>query len=194
MSTVPSSYFEEQPQRLICSVQEVREQEGDFGPQIVVEILPLGESVNRPLFFSASNPTSSRSKWQKWLKSWKNVGVKPTSADDLVGKIVMLEEVVNQYKIDGDTVESSLWKPVKVYDSETDAIPDLDEISQGATPSVDETMSAEEDVKQLTEITDELVEQASGVYEALGRDDEKFLRVAESSYSVDPQELLDAIS
>lgn len=190
--TVPSSWFEERPERSIVSVQEVRQDEADFGPQIVVEVLPLGETVNRPLFFSAKNPTSPRSKWQKFLRAWKDIGVVASSADDLIGKIVMIEQVPQTFKINGDTVESTFPKPIKTYASEADAIPDLDELNQG---SVDEaTAVTETSTEPVSGITDEMVDTAATVYEALGGEDNQFLGVAESSYpGVDASALLDAV-
>lgn len=194
--TIPSSWFEEQPERLISSIQEIREEESDFGRQIIVEILPLGESVVRPLFFSAKNPTSPRSKWQKWLKTWKDVGVTPSTADDLLGTIVMFEQVPRTYKIDGETIESVFWKPIKVYDSEADAIPDMDRLQQGATPSEEDLEVGQGHDEDSAGLTDELVAKAKGVYQALGEDDEKFMKVAESSYNLDEEgleNLLEAI-
>lgn len=191
--TISQSYFEERPERMVCSIQDIREQDGDYGNQIVVEVLPVGESVARPIFFTAS--TSPRSKWIKWLKAWQDVGIKPEGPDDLIDTIVMLEQVVQSYTIEGESVDSTFWKPVKTYDSEADAMPDADRLRQGATPSVEESMESDAVAPEgPAEITDDLVEEARGVYEALGSDDEKFMSVAESSYEgYDLDALLEAV-
>jgi len=191
--TVDNKWFNEQPERYIGSVQEVREQEGDYGLQIVVEVLPLGESVARPIFFSASN--SPRSKWIKWLKTWADLGVRPEGPDDLVDKIVMLENVPRTYTIDGETRESNFYKPVKLYDSETDAIPDLDELRESGSMSTssDSASPSPEAAPAQEEITDELVEQARVIFESLGSDPDKFLGVASSSWNVDAEQLLEAV-
>jgi hypothetical protein len=94
-------YFTAAPETLDGTIVDIRDGEMTFTdkvsgeektePRFFVEIAAIKGNFSRNVPFSSKNPTHRNSKWMKWLKMFKAVGVKVGSADDLIGKSFKFE-------------------------------------------------------------------------------------------------------
>jgi len=122
-------YFKKRQEFIIGQITNLSLTEQEYGPRIVVEITPIGETTPTLLFFSAS--THRRSKWQRWLSMMRKLNPNINSANDLIKQIVKLELIEETYNVEGNSQISEFWVPRKIYTSEAEALADSDFVPAG---------------------------------------------------------------
>lgn len=177
---VPTEY-------MIGQVIDLREDEGDYGPQLVVEFLPLGAEEPRLKWYNAATAHGRRSGWQRFLKALRAVGVDTTDPNNIIGAIVKIQLVENSFTVGpGEERTYDVWKAIRLYDTETEALEDLAEITEAQGESTTPAPSG---------IDPDVLEAAKTVFTALGKNVDAFTPVAASSWpGVDTKALVAAVS
>jgi len=188
---ISADYFKVPKEFLIGILSDVREDEGKFGPQIVVELTPLGETNPRFAWFNARTAHGRRSKWQEFLTNLRKINVDTSDANKLIGLVLKIELVENSF-INDEGIEQSYdkWVPRRVYASESDALEDLAamEIPDVPGPTIPVPIAP-------TGIDPKSLEDAQRVWKAVEHNEDVFRSVAVSSWpDVDVEELLKALS
>lgn len=176
---VPTEY-------MIGQVVDLREDEGNYGPQLVVEFLPLGADSPRLKWYNAATAHKRRSGWQRFLKALRAVNVDTTDPNNIIGAILKIQLVENSFiGADGEERTFDVWKAIRLYESETEALEDLAEITEAQGEST----------PAPTGIDPEILEAAKTVFVALGKSVDAFKPVAASSWpGVDTEALVAAVS
>jgi len=150
MARIPESWLEPKPEVIIGRITDIRPDEGEYGRQIVVEIQPVNEQTPRILFFRGDNPTSPRSKWQRWLKALEEVGI-PRDLDKMIGTIARFECLISYHNINGEERMSQFWKPTNVYPDEesalTAALAEFGEVDNVDTAAIQAAAQIPDDVR-----------------------------------------------
>jgi len=183
---ISNDFLKVPTEHMIGQVIDLREDEGDYGPQLVVEFLPLGAEEPRLKWYNAATAHGRRSGWQRFLKALRAVGVDTTDPNNIIGAIVKIQLVENSFTgTDGEERTYDVWKAVRLYESETEALEDLAEITEAQGEST----------PAPTGIDAEILEAAKTVFAALGKNVDAFTPVAASSWpGVDTKALVAAVS
>jgi hypothetical protein len=181
---LPKAYFEEGPEIVFASINDISlNTEGEWGPSIVVTAVPIGETVERLLFFKAESASGRRSAWQRFLRNFRNTGMEVTSGDDLIGDQVYRFQIVTEsYEFSGEVREKDIWVCKEVYQNEEAALEDF--LAHQANIGLgveDEPVEAEPAEVSESGFSADFLKQAKQMYEASGGDD-NFLQIAELSY------------
>lgn len=190
---IPSRAYDKPEEYFIGQITEIRDDpEGRFGPQVVVEITPLGEMNPRIKGFNNEGDkayTSRRSGFQKFLKWMRKVGL-PEKTDP-TGKIVKIQLISRESEIDGEMREWDDWKTVKIYTNESDALEDLQAMEANTvSESTEPTVQA---AQALGGITVEILTEAKAAWDVL-KNETTFRSIAPGSYKgVDVDALVAAI-
>jgi len=189
---ISMDYFKVPKEFIIGGISDIREDEGQFGPQIVLEITPLGETTPRLKWYNAQTATNRRSGWQRFLKGLREIGLDTTSRETIINQIVKIEMVESSFTTaEGEDRTFDVWKPVKLYTSESDALEDLAAMEIPDVPGP----SSEPAPATPTGIDPKSLEDAQRVWKAVEHDEDVFRSVAVSSWpDVDVDELLKALS
>jgi len=191
---LPKDIFKEAPDFFFGNINDMRTVDGDFGEQIEIDLLGIGESAPRKIWFPTSSAQHRRSNWQKWLKAFAEIGLSVKSEKDLVGKYVQFQIVTLAYDIQGRHIEKDFYKPLKLFLDEgacAEAMLEATGELAGTTPA--ENVASPKASKK-SGIPDEIVAQAKAVYENIGKNDATFAAVAASSWpKYDADELLKAV-
>lgn len=184
---ISNDYLKVPTEHMIGQIVDLREDEGDYGPQLVVEFLPLGAENPRLKWYNAATAHKQRSGWQRFLKALRAVDLDTEDQNNIIGAVVKFQIVMNSFTgSDGEERTYDVWKAVRLYESEAEALEDLAEITEAqgesATPAP-------------TGIDAEILEAAKTVFAALGENVDAFTPVAVSSWpGVDTKALVAAVS
>lgn len=181
---ISNDYLVVPSEHLIGVIADLRDETGDYGPRIVLELMPLGEENPRFKRFNAETARSRRSGWQRMLKGLRNLGVDTSDANNIIGLIVNYQMIENVFTDDqGEERTYDTWKPVKVYENEAAALVDLAAIADAA-PSAPIPTSG---------IPAEVLESAKAVWTAMGGKEDAF-RAISWPEGVDVDDLVKAVS
>jgi len=177
---ISSDYFKVPKEFLIGVISDIREDQGKFNLQIVLELTPLGETTPRRTWFNAESAHGRRSKWQEWLTNLRKLGVDTSDANKLIGLILKIELQANTF-VNDEGIEQSYdkWIPRKVYSSESDALEDLAAME---TPDVPGPSTEPGSPVGVTSIDPKVLEDARRVWAAVSQDEGIFRTVAASSW------------
>jgi len=183
---ISNDYLKVPTEYMIGQIVDLREDEGDYGPQLVVEFLSLGAEEPRLKWYNAATAHGRRSGWQRFLKALRTVGMDTTDPNNIIGAILKIQLVENSFTgTDGEERTYDVWKAVRLYESEAEALEDLAEITEAQGEST----------PAPTGIDPEILEAAKTVYAALGKNVDAFKPVAASSWpGVDTEALVAAVS
>jgi hypothetical protein len=124
---ISSDYLAVPSEHIIGVITDLRDEVTEYGPKIVMEVMPLGEENPRFKRYNQDTARSRKSDWQKMLKKFRILDVDTSDANNIIGLIVNFEMVDHTFE-DRDTGEErsyDTWKPVKVYENEAAALVDL---------------------------------------------------------------------
>jgi len=172
---------------MIGQIVDLNEGEGNFGPQIIVEFLPLGAENPRLKWYNALTAHKQRGGWQRFLKTLRTVNVDTDDQNNIIGAVVKIQIVMAPPFIgdDGEERTYDIWKAVRLYESEAEALEDLAEITEAQGEST----------PAPTGIDAEILEAAKLVFTALGKNVETFTPVAAETWpGVDTKALVAAVS
>ena len=189
---IPSRAFDKPEEYIVGQITDIRDDpDGRFGPQVVVEITPLGEMNPRIKGFNNEGDkaySSRRSGFQRFLAWMRKVGL-PEKTDP-TGMIVKTQLVGRTGEIDGEERSWDDWKVVKIYTNESDALEDL-QAMESTAPSTEPAVQAAE---ALGGITVDVLTKAKVVWSAMNQDEAAFKSIAPGSWpGVDVDALITAI-
>jgi hypothetical protein len=197
-----NAYFKEPLEYITGSVQSVttKDSERGFGKQIVVEFLPIGETVNRLIFFNADKAMNRRSGWQQWIRSFKSIGVNLTGPNDLEGKFFTFQLIMQNFQIEGKDVTKDFWKPVRAHATEDDAQAASIEYAEKASEAAATGPEAAESEAQPVvapaqpQFTKDFLNSALTIYKGVGQNVDTFMVVVKQTYpGLDYDALLAAV-
>lgn len=193
------SLFQEAPDIVIGKITDVGVQSGDYGPQVVIELTPLGGQLPRTIYFAAK--ATRQSKWRRWISSknqgWPSVGVTPTKKEDLLGIIAKFKLEDSEYTIPNrDTGEdeirtSTFWRPMAVFTDESSAMKDPDYKEAGDEIPFDDVDDSSAAAEPADFPSAALLEKATQLWDALDKD--VFRNLAVESWPEVTEENIDAL-
>lgn len=183
---ISSDYLAVPSEHIIGVIADLRDETTEFGPKIVMEVMPLGEENPRFKRYNQDTARSRKSDWQKMLKKFRLLDVDTSDANNIIGLIVNFEMVEHTFE-DRDTGEErsyDTWKPVRVYENESDALVDLAAIADAAPA---------ESTPVISGIPAEVLESAKAVWAAMDGKEDAF-RAIQWPEGVDVDDLVKAVS
>lgn len=185
-------YYKKPQECIIGQLTDMREDTGRFGPQVIVEVTPLGEMNPRMKGFNNTDGKAfgRRSGFQKFLSGFRKLGFDPASTE-LIGKIVRVDLISASFTNDqGDEQDYDIWKVTKVYPNESDALEDL-QAMESTSPATEPMVQAAE---SLGGISVDVLTKAKTVWQAMNQDEAAFKSIAPGSWpGVDVDALITAI-
>jgi hypothetical protein len=188
-----SKDFYKKPQEcIIGQLSDMREDTGQYGPQVIVEVTPLGEMNPRMKGYNNTDGKAfnRRSGFQKFLAGFRKLGVDPETTE-LIGKIIRVDLISASFTNDqGDEQDYDIWKVTKIYSTESDALDALQAMESSA-PSTEPVIVAAE---ALGGISVDVLTKAKTVWGAMNQDEAAFKSIAPGSWpGVDVDALIAAI-